>query len=434
MIAVLTLLLEFVVLAIIKGSGVLVISNVLATVLIMLFSVSFVAAVQNSKILYKYTSAIIIGYLLRLFLLYFDLYGNGIYVLPNSGQDADMFYRQATSLILTGVPNRETNFALLLIAVFQRIGANRLYGQFLLMLLSEVAILMTIHTIDTLSVPNESKSRVAVLLNVLPNFAILSSIFLRESLVTVLITISACCMVKWMKGGNAALFVCAIVSSIFACLYHSGSIGITIGCIMCLLIYDRHERRIHLTGSGMILAIVFAIAASFVFLRYGDRLMGKFGNVDSLEDIANTRDAAGSSYVRYVGNSNNPIDMLIFTIPRIVYFLFSPFPWQWRGPSDLIAFFFSGLYYIVVIKHLISYLRNEHDDGNRGIVIGLTMLAFLTTFIFAWGVSNTGTAARHRDKMVCLYGIIYALTYLPNTQEQLSKSEDVVKQESLYIR
>ncbi len=39
----------------------------------------------------------------------------------------------------------------------------------------------------------------------------------------------------------------------------------------------------------------------------------------------------------------------------------------------------------------------------------LLLVAACMVFVFAWGVSNTGTATRHRDKMVILFGILYGL-------------------------
>lgn len=54
---------------------------------------------------------------------------------------------------------------------------------------------------------------------------------------------------------------------------------------------------------------------------------------------------------------------------------------------------------------------HKGNTENKEKIICLLIIAFICTFIFAWGVSNTGTATRHRDKMVCLYGIIYALTF-----------------------
>ena len=269
------------------------------------------------------------------------------------------------------------------------------------------------------------QSATALILCLLPNYALLSSIFLRESLVTFLITASIFLFIKWMRKGDFSLYIFAMLFSVTSCLFHSGCIGISIGYVICLLLYDAYKNELHASINGVVLAIVIAFGMAFMFLNYGDMLLGKFNRVESMQDIANTRVKGGSSYAQYVGNSNNPVNMLIFTIPRIIYFLFSPFPWQWRGVADIIAFFFSGLFYFITIKNAIGHLKSKKQE-NREIIICLLIVAFFCTFIFAWGVSNTGTASRHRDKMVCLYGIIFALTSNSEAVSQENRNANLI--------
>ena len=133
-------------------------------------------------------------------------------------------------------------------------------------------------------------------------------------------------------------------------------------------------------------------------------------NIDEISDIATGNGLGGSSYARYVGNSSNPLNMIIYTPLRIVFFLFSPFPWQWRGLSDIIAFVFSSLFFLYTAWCNIRFLRSG-EKKNRTLVIALTIVAVCTAFVFAWGVSNTGTACRHRDKMAIIWGFVLALTY-----------------------
>lgn len=409
MLSIIILLIEITVLATLKAMGIICVDNLVAILMVVIFSIFFFISVQRGKTTIYYANQIIAGYMIRVFLLFFDLFGKSIFTLPQSGADSSVFYRAATELVLYGKSNRSGGFITFMYRVFSLIGINRLYGQFLLMLFSIASIVIFALSIDKLTVSEEAKKRSVWIICLLPNYALLSSIFLRESVVTLLLTISVFCLIAWMDEGNALCFMSSIVCSIAACFFHSGCIGITIGCIVCLLIYDKYEKRIHPTISNSVITVLIAIGLSYVFLRYGDSLMGKFVGVDSVADIANTNQLGGSSYARYVGNSNNPINMIVFTIPRIIYFLFSPFPWQWRGVGDIITFFFSGLYYLITIKNVIMYLKKE-NTGNKEKIVCLLIIAFFCTFIFAWGVSNTGTASRHRDKMVCLYGVLYALT------------------------
>ena len=133
-------------------------------------------------------------------------------------------------------------------------------------------------------------------------------------------------------------------------------------------------------------------------------------NVDSLSDIGNVNTEGGSSYAAYVGDSSSVFNMMIYTIPRIVYFLLSPFPWQWRGMGDIIAFVFSSLFYFFTIKNAFVFIKKANQK-NKSYVIIVFIVALCTAFVFSWGVTNTGTATRHRDKMIILYGLLYALSH-----------------------
>ena len=409
MLSFLVLCLEIVVLIIGRALGNIEINSVFSSFLIGVYSLSFFVSVQRSFTLSKYSDQIALGYLARVALLFIDIFCTKIITLPQSGDDSAMFFRTSSELVLYGNTNRSGNFIDLMAFVFNTLGISKLYGQFLLMLLSVLAIDITIRIIDSLDIEEDIKELVSWIICLLPNFALLSSLFLRESIVTLLITISICNITIWISKGNSFSYIIAIISSIIACMFHSGSVGIVIGCVFCLLIYDSYERRIHISIWGGLLAAAVAIGISFIFLQNGEELMVKFLNVGSIEDIANTNKFGGSSYARYVGNSNNIFNMIIYTIPRIVYFLFSPFPWQWRGIGDIIAFFFSGMFYLITVASVYSYLRRG-EHSNRTLVVCLLIIAFFCTLIFAWGVSNTGTASRHRDKMVCLYALILAIT------------------------
>lgn len=133
-------------------------------------------------------------------------------------------------------------------------------------------------------------------------------------------------------------------------------------------------------------------------------------NINSIGDIGSTNSEGGSSYAAYVGDSSSIINMVIFTIPRIVYFLFSPFPWQWRGLGDIIAFVFSSLFYLLVLKNAIVCMKKD-KSSNKNYAIVIFIVALCTAFVFSWGVTNTGTATRHRDKMIVVYAVLYSLSH-----------------------
>ncbi|MCH5186974.1 MAG: hypothetical protein J1F63_01125 [Oscillospiraceae bacterium] len=409
MIAVLTLISECLILAFFNTAGVNEVSDSFATVLIIVFSVAYLFELGKNERLKNISVPLFLGYLFRLFLLFFDLYGQNIYHLPNSGADSSMFYRTASELATIGKTNRNEEFTIFMSMVFKFIGTSRLFSQFLLMLCSVVAMHMAGMILDELIEDDIAKNKSMYILCLLPNFAILSSIFLRESIVTMFVSISLYCFVRWFTQKNEMFFAAAFIFVFLGAWFHSGVVGLAVGYIAVRLLYDSREEKLKISVKSILLAVVFLFVFIFLFNNYSDTLFGKMQGVESLGDVANTNDEGDSSYAAYVGNSNNPLNMVIFTIPRIVYFLFSPFPWQWRGLSDIIAFCFSSMFYLLAITSAIQYLKSG-ETTNKRITVVLLILAMCTVFVFAWGTSNTGTATRHRDKMVVLYLILYSVT------------------------
>lgn len=148
----------------------------------------------------------------------------------------------------------------------------------------------------------------------------------------------------------------------------------------------------------------------FIFVFYKDLFFQKISglNVNSYADIANMRDVASTSYVQYVGNSNSIWNIIIYTIPRMFYFLFSPMPWQWRGGGDALVFFFDSCFYLIAtFSTFKAILKKNHSK--RKYIIGVFLALFFATFIFGWGVSNSGTAMRHRTKLVLGFAMLFGM-------------------------
>ena len=385
-------------------------SDGLCTVLITVFSVAFIFDIHRSRRFGIYAREISVGYIWRIFLLYFDIYGRSIYQLPNSGADSSGFFKSAKMLLGYGEARDMGSFPHVMAAVFKFTGINQLLGQFVILLCSIIAILVFALILESVSIDLRQKRVVILIINLLPNFAILSVIFLREAPVTMFITISLYFFIRWFNGASLVNILFAVLFDLAASYFHAGSIGVIVGYVIVIFLYDRANTKVRISFRSIIFAGIMLFVLVYLYLNYSDILFGKISGVDSIEEIANTLDYGGSSYAQYVGNSASVQNMIIYTIPRIVYFLFSPFPWQWRGLSDIIAFAFSSMFYMyavyAAVKNRTFYSRNNHNQ-----VLALLIIVFCIVFIFAWGVSNTGTAARHREKMVMLFAALLALSF-----------------------
>lgn len=386
------------------------------------FTIVYVGTVGKSKSCRPVADALIVGLLWRIALLLFDIYGNDIYLLPNSGKDSVGFFKHATAYATS---NYESNnmFVITMGTIFKICGISRVNGQFLIMLCSMVSLNYGEKMMELLDVSIPNRRKTMWILCLLPNFAILSSIFLRESIVTMFITLAMYKYIVWMKKKKETAFILAIIYSFAGAAYHSGAIAIAVGLLISRIIYDNKAGRISVKFKNIFASAVILVAGVLVLNRYGNSFLGKFENLESISDVANESERGGSSYAQYVGNSNNPISMIIYTIPRIIFFLFSPMPWMIRGISDIIAFLFSSCYYLLVcVAFFRSILKHRTKDSTTSIILFIIIMA--AVFVFAWGVSNTGTACRHRDKLTVLWGVLWAIS-LPERRKTYDRNSTV---------
>lgn len=397
------------------------ISTFTATMLILIASIAVFADIGRSRHHWEVRRALNIGYLWRIFFLYFDVFGRGLYLLPNSGGDSDVFYSGAVRYMQAGGATRGL-FPRVMGTVFRVIGPNRLFGQYLLLLCSMVTLVLIAGMMRRLKVPEKQAGRTMLLIGLLPNVAILSSIFLRESIVCMFVTLSVYFFVIWLQKDRGLQLLLSIAAALLASSFHAGTASLLVAFVAVRLLYNKRRKDFHFRFTNVFPAVVLIVVIAFLFINYADVWFGKLANVDSLDDIANTHDAGGSSYAAYVGDSSSPLSVAIYTIPRMVYFLFSPFPWQWRGLNDIITFFFSSMFYLSVSWRTIKALRSS-DLEHKSVLIAMTIVALCAVFTFGWGVSNTGTAMRHREKLVSVFALMLALTQVRKPKQTATDAE-----------
>ena len=89
---------------------------------------------------------------------------------------------------------------------------------------------------------------------------------------------------------------------------------------------------------------------------------------------------------------------------RMIYFLFSPFPWD-ISKSEHIIGLIDGLFYMFIFYFVITNIKEIWR--NRFLRIIFFILIFYV-FIFGIGVGNFGTNVRHRSKFIILLLVLIA--------------------------
>lgn len=390
--------------------------DVMVCVVIVLFSAAYVFDLIANKSKTIYAIPLVLAYFVRIVCLFYDVYSNDPFNLPLIGgelaSDPLGFYNSAILFSQGFTSSYGGAFSKMFGAIFYLTGASRLWAEFIVILFSVVTLHVTAKTLDLLDVTQNTRKNSMYLICLMPNYVFLSVVFRRESIITMFFALSIYCFLKWVRDkGKTMFFALAACFALMSSLFHGAMALIIVAYVFAYMIYDPVSNKFVMKGSQFIGTLFFAGLFIIVFLEYGSVFFGKLEKLSSSSEFGVSRGAGGSSYARYVGDGTTPLRMLIYTVPRFLYYMFSPFPWQWRGVSDVITFLMSSFFYMYIIISAVSFiLKSEKGNVKRNIVIILLFAALMMALVFAWGVTNTGTATRHRDKFIVLFTVIYALS------------------------
>lgn len=352
-------------------------------------------------------TVLIVSTLLRVVLMYWDLHMSHIFSLPNSGIDSEMFYYWAVevsrdpTLIFDEI--RGGVFSKLYGVLFWLIGPLRVVAQYTNVLLGISTVLICYTIIDKMSPGDISKSRLFAIISFLPNSLLLSSIFLRESIIAFLIATALLFFIRWFQDGSAFNLVAVIVSVLIASTFHAGAIAVGFGLLIVVTFYRRRIKRFGLGASGIIYGALLVGALFFTLSLYPDLFLGKFSGIDSDETLfkdTNYR-GGGSQYLTGV-TIDSYSDFVIYGPLRAFYFLASPLPWAVRGFVDALTFLVDALFYIGVPAYFLL-TRKQLSPEHRVLGHALMVVIVVSSLVFGAGVSNAGTAVRHRYKLIALF-------------------------------
>lgn len=355
----------------------------------------------NNKTEYLFLMA---AYGLRIFLMFFDLYGNDIFRLPGSGGDSEGFYRAAVDNSQGFSNPYGRYYTLLLGKLFLWIGDQRIIGQYINVLFGITAIVICHQILMKLQISAQKRFIVMGILSFAPNFAIMNSILLRESIIVFSLAVSLYFFIIWWRNTDNICFILAVVFAMLATLFHNGASAVVLGYLVIFVFYKPKEKEFSFSVKSMLLLLFFLFLSYLFYIQFEEVFFTKFQSIDSVDDliIGKSMGRGGAGYTLIgISTGNSLFDFILNSPLRVFYFIASPLPWQWRGIEDIIAFFFSAVLYMICYVQLIKAIKENHENKNLLIAFGLLMLA--SAVMFAWGVGNAGTALRHRDKFIIVY-------------------------------
>lgn len=246
-----------------------------------------------------------------------------------------------------------------------------------------------------------------------PQNLLITSLSNREGYIIFLIALSIFYLFLWWEKGKFSYIVKGIVAACVGMCLHSGVVAVLVAYLIFLLFYDRKEESFCIKWNICIRFAIISAMFLLIFLKFGDSIFFKFGNIQEISDISDrawTSVRGGSGYVLPGNGASSLGEILLYTPIRAIYFMFSPMPKYWRGIGDVIAFLICSVPHIIGgILFIKRVVYEKIKDRRRSFLIPIFLAVVACSIMFGWGVSNAGTAIRHRNKFLCLSVIVLAL-------------------------
>lgn len=247
---------------------------------------------------------------------------------------------------------------------------------------------------------------------VFPFLVQISAVTHREVVIVYFLTLGLYAGVRWLDTERMRYLLAALALLSIGALFHggmlaavAGAMASAVGIAFWVLLRRLAVGRVR---SGAAVG-VFGVACVIGVLAYtGPPELSRVGVVTEVDpelvgNLAEARAREEAAYLEgmYPGSFR---DLVVQTPVRVAYFLFTPFPWQVRGPSHAFALL-DAMFYLFLFVGL--WQSRARIAGDRRAVF-LLAVTLVTLVAFALVTSNFGTALRHRAKFIPLLVALWA--------------------------
>lgn len=349
------------------------------------------------------------------------LFHNFVFPLPDSQADAIMFETTARQWakdgwggLLSHWQSGALLYSWLLTVLYLAFGPSVLLAQALNVLLGTFIVYLVWRIASELF--SERVAKIAGWIACLfPTLNLYSALTMREAPFVFLMLLGVCHAVRWAKTRAIRDFFLAVFFLVLATGLHLGAWPLIWALALWsagLIGYRLTKEKIFDWKGVLELALVGGACAFIVLCRWGwdKEFVFAFG-------VGRTQQAYAIGRAAYLQNlvANNVFD-LFWQVPiRIIYFLFTPFPWMVKEKIDLLGLADAFLYVAIAISVLYGlFVLYKRDRKVFWQGFFLLLLAAFGIAAFATITSNYGAAVRHRAKFVPMlaglaaFGIVHA--------------------------
>lgn len=345
------------------------------------------------------------GFAIRILVLFIDLYIPAIPIF-SSGTDTEYFH-EVSLLIANGMYPLEdgaTNYVPFLSGIYYMIGDQRPFVQFLNIAFWVFSAVYLMKSLIYLEIDKKLIFTALAIFTIMPNSIFMSSILLRESIIIFLITISLYHFVRWFADGTFSNFIIAVILALGSMMFHSGMIGFVISYVLAFVFLNAKGSK-KMTHNMLFLTMLMFLG--LIVLQNSELFLSKF--IEPEGTAVSSFEISGRGESMYLSSLNGLTGLLALLVAplKMFYFMFSPIPFDWRGLGDVVSFLFdSSIYVFLVGATIYGLFKSDMPLRNK-----LFILVFLgiTVLVYSYGTQSAGTAMRHRNKIIPLLLITYAI-------------------------
>ena len=351
--------------------------------------------------------------------------------LPDSTMDAMVYELTGWEIATAWNTGLEANFTIPIYAsfVYSKIigviysisGRVPLLVQFVNVVLGVFIVYYVYKIIIEFGATKRSAQIGSVITALFPTLCLYSAMTLRETFISFFTIVSVFYFFKWLNSGKVSKLILAATFLLLSSALFGAMIVIGVAYAIFFIFYEVKTKRWRLVSKQSFLgiSIVTLVIMIIIFNPFlMDKLPGDLRLVfspDYMSYKVNLAAKGGSAYL--VGFTPNSIlDIILQSPVRMVYFLLAPFPWMISSPGQILGLIDAFLYLVLIFYSIrgLKYLKKYNNPAFWAVI--LMLLIIIGTF--AWGVSNFGTAIRHRQKIV---GLIIAVSSLGISRSWLAK-------------
>jgi hypothetical protein len=371
---------------------------------------------------------VFLAFLFRLVLIFLDYHG--IFMIPGARHDASVFTERAFYLSSLSHEEFWDNFRARGATLYSFTGAWVMRGvgshQLIMpaMNLFTGVLVVGITALIALKIWGERAAVIAgAIMALYPFAAFNSAIALREEFAILFFVGGLYFFVKWVRLESVIGIYLALALWALATALHPGWLGAFVGLALYLLyivvsmvgksVSGAWTSRLFVVRFGnslavFMLAVLFFVASGGLTLGKGIEVGGEAeGGVAEMIESRFERDPRGGSAYPGAIATGNPYTQPWLIPARIVYFHFSPFPWDVRSPRHVLGLLSSWLYLFLAWRVYKGWDNLKHKEE----CVAMLFIFGALTFIFAIGVTNVGTAIRHKTKLLALFVILAASSF-----------------------